>query len=108
MEHPNVSPQGSFSRRDQQRLAKTLKQTSDVHLFRRIQAVLRVAEGDSIGSAARLVNVSRRSVHRWVKVYRQRHQPQDLLDAPRAGRPREAEDWAEAELGPVNTISVWL
>jgi transposase len=98
MDHPIDSPRGVFSRRDQRRLAETLKQTSDVRLFRRLQAVLRVAEGDSIGSVARLIKVSRRSVHRWVQVYRQRHQPEDLLDAPRAGRPREAEDWAEAKL----------
>ena len=98
MGHSPDSPPKSFSRRDQRRLSKTLKQTSDVRLFRRLQAVLRVAEGDSIGSAARLSKVSRRSVHRWVQVYRQRHQPEDLLDAPRVGRPRETEGWAEAKL----------
>ena len=98
MSHPPDSCQKSFSRRDQRRLSKALQQASDVRLFRRLQAVLCVAEGDSIGSAARLSKLSRRSVHRWVQVYWQRHQPEDLLDAPRAGRPRETEGWGEAKL----------
>jgi transposase len=87
----------SFSGHDRRRLAMTLKQTSDVHLFRRVQAVLRVAEGDTIRSVARSLRISRRSVQRWVEIYRHRRHPEDLLDAPRSGRPREAND-LDAEL----------
>jgi len=91
----------SFSGHDRRRLALTLKRTSDVHLFRRVQAVLRVAEGDPIGSVARSLRVSGRSVQRWVEVYRQRRRPEDLLDAPRSGRPREASDLGEERLAEV-------
>jgi transposase len=88
----------SFSGHDRRRLAMTLKQTSDLRLFRRVQAVLRVAEGDPIRSVAHSLCISRRSVQRWVEIYRHRRDPEDLLDAPRSGRPREANDLDEALL----------
>jgi transposase len=89
-----------FSGHDRRRLARTLQRTDHVRLFRRVQAVRRVAEGVPISSTARTLRLSRRSLPRWVKVYLRRHPPQDLLDAPRTGRPREADDldetrWAE-------------
>jgi transposase len=85
----------SFSGHDRRRLAMTLKQTSEVPLFRRVQAVRRVAEGDTVRSVARSLRISRRSVQRWVEIYRHRRHPEDLLDAPRSGRPREANDLDE-------------
>lgn len=87
----------SFSGHDRRRLAERLKQTSEVRLFRRVQAVLRVAEGEPLSAAAQRLHLSRRSVHRWVKIYLRRHQTEDLLDAPRTGRPR-AVDGLEARL----------
>jgi transposase len=87
-----------FSGHDRRRLAKALQRTDNVRLFRRVQAVLRVAEGVPISSTARTLRLSRRSLHRWVKVYLRRHQPEDLLDAPRPGRPREAHDLDETRL----------
>jgi transposase len=88
----------SFSSHDRRRLATTLKKTSDVRLFRRLQAVLRVAEGDPIHAVGRAFALSRRSVHRWVEVYLRRRCRADLLDAPRPGRPRAADDLAKARL----------
>jgi transposase-like protein len=58
----------SFSGHDRRRLALTLKRTSAVRLFRRVQAVLRIAEGDPIRSVARSLRVSGRSVQRWVEI----------------------------------------
>jgi transposase len=81
-----------FSGQDRRRLSKALRETRDLSLFRRVQAVLRVAEGYSVAEAARQAGVNRSSVHRWVELYWQNHQPQDLLDRPRPGRPREADD----------------
>jgi transposase len=89
------SEPASFSGYDRRRLAMTLKQTSDIRLFRRVQAVLRVAEGDPIRSVARSLCVSGRSVQRWLEIYRHRRHPEDLLDAPRSGRPRAANDLDE-------------
>jgi transposase len=90
--------QAPFSGHDRRRLARTRQGTDKVRLFRRVQAVLRVAEGVPISSTARTLRLSGRRRHRWVQVYWRRHQPQDLLDAPRTGRPREADDLEETRL----------
>jgi transposase len=82
-----------FSGQDRRRLRQALRETHDLFLFRRMQAVLRVAEGDSVAEAARQAGVNRSSVHGWVELYWQNHPPQDLLDRPRSGRPHEAEEW---------------
>jgi transposase len=89
------SPPTSFSGHDRRRLAARLKQTSELHLFRRVQAVLRVAEGEPLSVVAQRLHLSRRSVHRWVKIYLRRHQADDLRDAPRTGRPRAADGLEE-------------
>ena len=99
-DHASSKP-ASFSGHDRRRLALTLKRTSDVRLFRRVQAVLRIAEGDSIRSVARSLRVSGRSVQRWVEIYRQRRCPEDLLDALRSGRPCAAQELKEALLAEV-------
>jgi transposase len=88
----------SFSGHDRRRLATALRGTSDVRLFRRVQAVLRVAEGDPISAVARSLRISRRSVQRWVEVYWCRRHPEDLLDARRSGRPRATDDLTQAAL----------
>ena len=82
------SEPASFSGYDRRRLALTLTQTSDIRLFWRVPAVLRVAEGDPIRSGARALCVSGRSGPRWLEIYRHRRHPEDWLDAPRSGRPR--------------------
>ena len=81
----------SFSRQDRRRLAKALGKTRDVRLFRRVQAVLRVAEGCSVSEAARQAGVARTSLQRWLDLYLRTHRIESLADAPRAGRPREAD-----------------
>ena len=82
----------AFSWYDQRRLRRALATATTVRLFRRVQAVLRVAEGYSAAEAARLGGVERTSVHRWVGTYRHHHVIADLEDRPRSGRPREADD----------------
>jgi transposase len=88
----NWSRASEFSGPDRRRLSKAGRETHDLSLFRRVQAVLRVAEGYSVAEAARQAGVNRSSVHRWIELYLQNHQSQDLLDRPRSGRPREADD----------------
>jgi transposase len=94
----SMTDRASFSGHDRRRLARRLQRTDNVRLFRRVQAVLRVAEGVPISSTARTLRLSRRSLHRWMNVYLRRHQPEDLLDAPRPGRPREADGLDETRL----------
>jgi transposase len=93
-----LSGSASFSGHDRRRLASMLRRISDVRLFRRVQAVLRVAEGDPISAVARSLRVSRRSLQRWIAVYWRRRRPEDLLDARRSGRPRATDSLTQAVL----------
>jgi transposase len=76
-----------FSGHDRRRLAKAMSSASELHLFQRAQAVLRVAEGDSIAEAAALAGVDRASVYRWTQRYLAARNVQDLADELRSGRP---------------------
>ena len=80
----------NFTARDRQRLAEAAAHARNVRLFRRLQAVLRVAEGFSVQEAARQADVDRASVHRWVRQYLASRLPSDLAEAARSGRPRVA------------------
>lgn len=79
-----------FTDCDRRRLAEAAANANDVRLFRRLQAVLRVAEGFSVQEAARQMGVDRASVHRWIRRYFASRQPGTLSDAARSGRPRVA------------------
>jgi transposase len=59
-------------------------------LYRRIQAVLLVAEGHPIQEAAERVRAHPRSVRRWIGSYLEDRDPAALDDAPRSGRPAAA------------------
>ncbi len=88
-----------LTRHDRRRLAKALAQEPQARVFRRIQAVLFVAEGVSVSEAARRVRADRSAVHRWMDWYLRRHDPSDLADDPRTGRPARAERVAESVIG---------
>lgn len=81
---------GYFSGHDRRRLAKAMSSASELHLFQRAQAVLRVAEGYATTEAAYLSGVDRTSVYRWTQRYLAARHIADLADAPRSGRPRMA------------------
>lgn len=87
----------TFSWQDRRRLRRAVAEAATARLLRRIQAVLRVAEGYPLAEAARLNGVNRTSVHRWVRAYWHRHVVADLQDRPHTGRPRETDD-LDAEL----------
>ena len=101
MKEEPVSRASGFSWRDRRRLVRALQETHDVRLFRRLQTVLRVAEGGSVSGTARQAGVDRSSLHRWIKLYLQTHQVECLADALRSGRPREADDLDEELLAEV-------
>jgi transposase len=61
-------------------------------LFRRLQAVLPVAEGQSMTRAAPGAGVDRSTVHRWVERYQQSRRVEDLADGPSPGRAPQAEE----------------
>jgi transposase len=76
-----------FNGTDVRRLRRALGDATELRWFKRLQAVLLVAEGRSPRQAAALVGQPRWSVYHWIKRYRRRRRPQDLSDRPRCGRP---------------------
>ena len=59
-------------------------------MYRRVEALLLVAEGQSVGEAARRCHVDRSSVHRWLRQYGAQRDATALVDRPRSGRPRQS------------------
>lgn len=64
--------------------------TTVARVFRRLAAVLLVAEGHRIADSARLVRTHRRNVARWVRRYLAARDPNALVDHARGGRPPKA------------------
>jgi transposase len=85
---PKLAAGYVFTHHDRRRLRAALRRAHDVRHYRRLQAVLMVAEGHGIGEAAALLHVSRRWMTKGVARYRARRCPQDLAEAKRSGRPR--------------------
>ena len=73
---------------DRQRLAMALNTAHEARVYRRLEALLLVAEGHSVAEAARRCRVDRSSVHRWLARYTARREAAALADRPRRGRPR--------------------
>src|SRR5438874_9845281 len=76
-----------FNQYDVSRRSKALKRVTDAHLFQRVQAVLWVAQGDTISEVAELTGVSEQTVYNWLQRSLACHQVAALADAPRSGRP---------------------
>lgn len=75
---------------DRRRLAAALRAARQARVYRRLEALLLVAEGLSVAEAAQRCRVDRSSVHRWLAQYLAQHRTEALADRPRSGRPREA------------------
>ena len=85
-----------FTKRDYGRLTAALRQEADVRAFRRLQAVLLVAEGHGLAATAHLTGFSQRSLYRFINRYLDAHQTTALRDEDRAGRPAVATQITEA------------
>lgn len=79
-----------FDRFDPMRLLRAIEQITDKRLYVRLQSVLLVARGYSIQYVCQMLGCSAPSLYRWIKCYLTTHQPTDLLDQARTGRPRAA------------------
>lgn len=90
-----------FTRADRRRLAHALAATRLAREYRRLEAVLLVAEGRSLSESARRVRVARSSVQRWVRQYLADRDADVLVDRPRTGRPRAAHQLTERRLATV-------
>jgi transposase len=83
---------------DCQHLTLALAETIDARVFRRIQAVLLIANGQSFTEVAELTGLSLRSVYHLVDRYLQSHQVESLQDHPRSGRPPDAPNLTKAQI----------
>jgi transposase len=79
-----------FDSYDKRRLTQALQGVRDVRTYRRMQAVLAVAQGRAIREAAGIAAVQPWAVYAWIRTYLHTHRPDSLRDAPRSGRPRAA------------------
>ncbi|HZC00959.1 MAG TPA: helix-turn-helix domain-containing protein, partial [Gammaproteobacteria bacterium] len=83
----SLSPsERGFNARDWQHLSQVLTQAVEARLFRRIQAVLLVAEGRTFVETAHITGLSRQAVYKLVHRYLQSHQVESLHDRPHPGR----------------------
>src|SRR4051812_159434 len=88
MQRHDHSPETWLDEADRKRLAAALAGAREARVYRRLEALLLVAEGHSVAEAARRCRVNRSSVHRWLAQYRAEHEATALIDRPRSGRPR--------------------
>ena len=77
----------AFTPVDRRRLGRALRGASSARLYRRLAAVLAVADGRSVAESARQFRVDRTTVHRWAAAYLATHDPNALTDGERSGRP---------------------
>ena len=87
-----------FDQYDRRRLARALRQATDVRTYRRLQAVLLVARGHPGPAVAQITGAKPPAIYHWVQRYLQTHQPNRLGDAPRSGRPRAAPTITDARI----------
>ena len=87
-----------FDRYDKPRLTRALHRVTEARTYRRVQALLLVAQGRKVAEVARITGARPWSVYAWARVYLQTHRPDRVADAPRPGRPRVAETLTEARL----------
>jgi transposase len=84
------SAERGFTVYDRHRLARALRQTAVARVFRRIQAVLLIAEERTMGEAAQITGCTLQSVYNLVQRYLHTHQVKSLHDRPHPGRPPDA------------------
>jgi transposase len=87
-----------FDRHDKRRLTRALQKAAEIRTYRRVQAVLLVAQGRTVPEAARITGTQPWSVYRWVRAYLHTHRPDHLQDASRSGRPPVATPITDARL----------
>src|SRR5215218_8889169 len=86
---------------DRKRLAAALATAREARVYRRVEALLLVAEGQMVAEAARRCRVDRCSVHRWLRQYGARRDAAALADRLRSGRPRQSRRLTPRRLVPL-------
>lgn len=92
------SSERGFTAHDQHRLSRALTQPGPARVFRRIQAVLLIAEGRTFGDTAQITGLSLQSVYNLVHRYLPSHQIESLHERPHTGRPPDASKLTAAQI----------
>lgn len=93
-----------LTRRERSRLRELITPTTEARIFRRAQALLWLAQGDSPYEVAERLQVSRQTLYNWAYRFRDRsgfELNDRLADAPRTGRPCTAQGIIEPLLDQV-------
>ena len=98
MQRVNRTTQHGFDPYDRRRLVHALRHAPDVRTYRRIQAVLLVAQGWPVPEVADVTGTRPWAVYAWIRRYLRRHRPDSLYDAPRPGRPPVAQHITDARI----------
>lgn len=94
----------SLSSRQRRRLQQELWSADEATLCRRILAILEVDAGKPISRVAELLGVSRQCIYNWIESYASRHDPDDLADRERPGRPLR---WTKEVQGVLQECLKW-
>lgn len=89
-------PEIKLKSHQRRQLQQTLHDTQNVHLYRRVLAIVESDRGKSVASVAHMLGVSRQSIYNWLDAYNKDQTTQALVDAYRSGRPRLWSDETEA------------
>ena len=92
------SSERGFNAHDRHRLSGALTQTGAARVFRRIQAVLLIAKGRTVGDTAQITGLSLQAVYNLVHRYLQSHQVESLHALPHTGRPPDAPELTAAQI----------
>lgn len=98
MRKPRTPQEFGFDQYDRRRLARALERASTVPIYRRLQAVLLVAQGFLVLAVAGITGAKPAAVYDWVQRYLRAHRPDDLAAAPRSGRPATASAITDARI----------
>jgi transposase len=79
-------------------LAQALAGAPDVRSYRRLQAVLLVAQGRAVREVADITAARPWAIYSWVRRYLRSHRPESLHDAARSGRPPAAGRLTDARI----------
>ena len=83
---------------DRHRLARAMSNATLARVFRRLQAVLLVAQGRAVPEVAQITGLTPKAVYSCVYRYRQTHRVEALRDSPRSGRPETASAISDARI----------
>jgi transposase len=82
----------SLNEEERSALKRAIRETGDLHEWRRLRAVLLLADGYSGADVAYLLDTTRQTIYGWMGRYNNARTPEVLRARPRPGRARSLSD----------------